>query len=155
MYSQETPCWIEIHLHRALQLLDEFLLYPVAKSSGPPPAGRSSLPRPSQQQQQLQPPVATAATSQPAESVAADPAKQQQLCNQTKDNLQIETAVHQKHVCVFIQMSLDVPSYQTKSSQVHDDIGLTVEAQGFAWGHNSAHHPLKLTRNTPKMSFRG
>ena len=24
---KETPCWVEIHLHRALQLLDEFLLY--------------------------------------------------------------------------------------------------------------------------------
>ena len=24
---KETPCWVEVHLHRALQLLDEFLIY--------------------------------------------------------------------------------------------------------------------------------
>merc|ERR1711997_1163348 len=24
---KETPCWVEVHLHRALQLLDEFLIF--------------------------------------------------------------------------------------------------------------------------------
>ena len=39
---KETPCWVEVHLHRALQLLDEFLIFSQPAQSNPLSASMQS-----------------------------------------------------------------------------------------------------------------
>ena len=46
---KETPCWVEVHLHRALQLLDEFLIFSQ-------PAQSNQLPPTMQSQKHVLPP---------------------------------------------------------------------------------------------------
>ena len=50
---KDTPCWIEVHLHRALQLLDEFLIFnqppqPTQGATSMQPQRPPVLPRPPQ-----------------------------------------------------------------------------------------------------------
>ena len=104
---KETPCWIEIHLHRALQLLDEFLIYTERANTKPPTA---------RNQQQRHHQVRKTFPRRPFEKLenllkksyllffqfqgvqpkeeATDPQTHRLLNIQTKENTHIETAVH-------------------------------------------------------------